>query len=34
MIPIIGFVIWFFLYLLLIIFGSRYASLVYDSAGA
>jgi hypothetical protein len=30
MIPIIGFVIWFFLYPPFIIFGSRYASLVYD----
>ena len=30
MIPIIGFVIWFFLYPPFIIFGSRYASIVYD----
>lgn len=30
MIPIIGLVIWFFLYPPFIIFGSRYASLVYD----
>jgi hypothetical protein len=30
MIPFIGFIIWFFFYPPFIIFGSRYASLVYD----
>jgi len=32
-IPFIGFIIWFFLYPPFILFGSRYASLVYDEGG-